>query len=84
MAGCMWCHGDRRVLLEHGGVAMMKKCFFGRLQFMAQHYFELEQKDIDEFKVLYMKHYGIELDDLHAKMLAHHLIAFMSFILLEQ
>jgi hypothetical protein len=51
---------------------------------MTQQYFELKQKDIDEFKVLYKKHYDIELSDMHAKMLAHHLIAFMSFVLLEK
>ena len=50
---------------------------------MTQPYFELEQKDIEEFKVLYKKYYDIELSDMHAKMLAHHLIAFMSFIILE-
>ena len=50
---------------------------------MAQQYFELKEKDIEEFKVLYKKHYDIELDDIHAKMLAHHLIAFISFVLLK-
>lgn len=50
---------------------------------MTQQYFELEQKDIEEFKVLYKKYYGIELNDMHAKVLAHHLIAFMSFVLVS-
>ena len=48
---------------------------------MAKHYFELAQTDIDQFKVLYKKHYGIELDTSQASLLAHHLIAFVSFIL---
>jgi hypothetical protein len=46
-------------------------------------YFELTQKDIDEFKVLYKKYYDIELSDMHAQMLARHLIAFMAFVIAE-
>jgi len=45
-------------------------------------YFELKQKDIEEFKKLYLKHFGIELSDTNAQLLAHHLIAFVSFVIL--
>ena len=50
---------------------------------MTKPYFELEQKDIEEFKVLYKKYYSIDISDMHAKILAHHLIAFMSFIIIK-
>lgn len=51
---------------------------------MAQRSFELNQKDIEEFKVLYEKYYTVELNNSQAKMLAQHLIAFMAFITYKQ
>lgn len=46
--------------------------------------FILEDHDIKEFQALYKKYYGIDLDEEVARDLAHHLITFMSFILVEK
>ncbi|GAB5417022.1 MAG: hypothetical protein Crog4KO_18890 [Crocinitomicaceae bacterium] len=50
---------------------------------MKTHFFNLTQKDIEEFKVLYEKYCGEIPEDEHASMVANQLIAFMSYILYE-
>ena len=80
-----WNGGAWREKMCHGGtnrIAMKSFSEFARMYVM-HHHFELQQEDINQFKVLYQKYYGIELNDHHAELLAVHVISFMAFLVTE-